>query len=77
LVGAIAYDIVWKSRQGATNDRHQSLFDSFQKDLPIPEGLADRGVDQVVSLAGVAAQSSGFCRKSFAPDLCTMGDAER
>jgi hypothetical protein len=23
-----AYDIVWESRQGATNDRHQSLFDS-------------------------------------------------
>jgi hypothetical protein len=41
--------------------------------LPIPEGLADRGVDQVVSLAGAAAQSSGFCRKSFAPRLMHNG----
>jgi len=39
LVGAIAYDIVWKSRQGATNDRHQSLFDSFQKDCRFQKDL--------------------------------------
>src|SRR5258708_32088402 len=31
-----AYDIVWESRQGATNDRHQSLFDSCSRRTTIP-----------------------------------------
>jgi hypothetical protein len=36
LVGAMAYDIVWEKRQGATNDRHQSLFDSDSRRTTIP-----------------------------------------
>jgi hypothetical protein len=31
-----AYDIVWESRQGATNDRHQNLFDSASGRTTIP-----------------------------------------